>query len=135
MHKDGQGVEKNVQVAVDIYKRLIENGDITMRRKSIKAIRDLYLELEDNAEALQWCKRGADEEITLSFVHQLARMLEGWDPRYPNYENLNVPLKGDGIERDFGEAAKYYKLACEIFSDDEDVADSAYELAKMHEVR
>jgi TPR repeat protein len=140
MHKDGQGVEKNVQVAVDIYKRLIENGDITMRRKSIKAIRDLYLEVEDNAEALQWCKRGADEEITLSFVHQLARMLEGWDPRYPNYEKLehfylNVPLKGDGIERDFGEAAKYYKLACEIFSDDEVVADSAYELAKMHEVR
>jgi hypothetical protein len=135
MHKDGKGVEKNVGVAVGIYKNLIENGDIDMRRTSIEAIRDLYLEVGDNAEAFKWCKRGADEEITLSFVHQLARMLEGWDPRDPNYEKLNVPLKGDGIERDFGEAAKYYKLACELFSDDEDVADSSYELAKMHEVR
>jgi TPR repeat protein len=134
MHKDGEGVEKNVGKAVDIYKRLIENGDIEMLRRSIEAIRNLYLEVGDNAEALKWCRRGADEGISLYSVHNLARMLEGWDPRDENYEKLNIALEGDGIERDFVEAAKYYKLACELFSDNEDVADSAYELARMYEV-
>ena len=126
MHKDGEGVEKNVGEAVDIYKRLIENGDISTRRRSIEAIRDLYLEVGDNAEALKWCKQSADEEITWYNVHNFARMLEGWDPRY-----WSDALEGDGIERDFAEAAKYYKLACDLFSDDDDVAVSAYELAKM----
>ena len=134
MHKDGEGVEKNVGKAVDIYKRLIENGDIEMLRRSIEAIRNLYLEVGDNAEALKWCRRGADEGISLYSVHNLARMLEGWDPRDENYEKLNIALEGDGMERDFVEAAKYYKLACELFSDNEDVADSAYELARMYEV-
>jgi TPR repeat protein len=135
MHKDGEGVETNVGEAVDIYKRLIENGDIHLRRRSIEAIRDLYLEVGDNAEALKWCKRNADEEMTVFNVHEFARMLEGWDPRDPEYEKLNIALEGDGIERDFTEAAKYYKLACDLYSDDDEVADSAYELAKMYEVR
>jgi TPR repeat protein len=126
MHKDGKGVAKNVKEAVDIYKRLIENGDINMRRRSIEAIRDLYLEVGDNAEALKWCKQSVDEEITWYNVHNFARMLEGWDPR-----DWSDALEGDGIERDFAEAAKYYKLACDLFSDDDEVAVSAYELAKM----
>ena len=137
MHKNGEGVEKNVQEAFDIYKRFIENGDISLRRRSIEAMRDLYLEVGDNAEALKWCKRSVDEKMTVYNVHEFARMLEGWDPRDPEYEKLNIALKGDGIERDFAEAAKYYKLACDLFSDDSTgmVADSAYELAKMYEVR
>ena len=67
-------------------------------------------------------------------MHGVARMYQGWDPRDENYERLDIALEGDRIERDFVEAAKYYKLACELFSDNEDVADSAYELARMYEV-
>jgi TPR repeat protein len=130
MHQHGEGVNKDVEEAISIYKRLIEKGAYG----SFAAIRDLYLEDGDNAEALKWCKRGADEGCDWGLVHDVARMYEGWDPRDPNYERLNVALEGDGIERDFVEAAKYYKLACELFSDDEDVADSAYELAKIYEV-
>jgi TPR repeat protein len=87
--------------------------------------------------AEQECKLGADEGDQLQLLHDLARMYQGWDPRDPQYERLNVPLKGDGIERDFVKAAKCYALACELFWDDcdvdADVADSAYELAKMYE--
>jgi hypothetical protein len=44
--------------------------------KSMDAIRDLYLEVEDNAEALKWCKQKAVEGITFFAIHDLARMLE-----------------------------------------------------------
>ena len=129
MHQHGEGVNQDVEEAISIYKRLIEKGV----DGSFAAIRDLYLEDGDNAEALKWCKRGADEGDDLGLVHAVARMYEGWDPRDPNYERLNVAMEGDGIERDFVEAAKYYKLACELFPNDIEVADSAYELAKMYE--
>jgi TPR repeat protein len=131
MYLCGEGVDKDVEEAIKIWKQLIENSKNTchrfFRERCFEAIRDLHLERGDIAEAFKWCKLGADERDQFQLLHDLARMYEGWDPR-----EWNVPLEGDGIERDFVKAAKCYTLACELFLDaNDDVADSAYELAKM----
>ncbi len=121
MHQKGEVIIEDVAEAMNIYMQILENGEVWYRQRSIKAIRDLYLERGNNVEALRWCKRGADEafaddvisEEHLSFLLDVARMYQGWDPR-----DKNIALKGDGIEIDFVEAAKYYKMACELFGDD-----------------
>ena len=138
MYSCGEGVDKDVEEAIKIWKQLIENSKNAQkcsmaskhfRGRCFEAIRDLHLERGDIAEAFKWCKLGADERDQLQLLYDLARMYEGWDPQYVG---LNVPLEGDGIERDFVKAAKCYTLACELFLDaNDDVADSAYELAKM----
>jgi TPR repeat protein len=108
MHQHGDGVIEDVAKAINIYTQLLGNGEDWVRWNSIKAIRDLYLEHGNNVEALKWCKQGADEvfpddepsEEHLSLLIDLARMYQGLDPR-----DENIALKGDGIERDFVEAA------------------------------
>ncbi len=139
MHQKGEVIIEDVAEAMNIYMQILESGEVWERRRSIKAIRDMYLERGNNVEALRWCKRGADEafadddfsEENLSLLLDVARMYQGWDPR-----DKNIALKGDGIERDFVEAAKYFKMACELVGDDPEsyIHNSAqYELAKMYE--
>ena len=137
MHQKGEVIIEDVAEAINIYMQILENGEVWYRQRSIKAIRDLHLERGNNVEALKWCKRGADEAFAdddcddLSLLLDVARMYQGWDPR-----DNNIALKGDGIERDFVEAAKYFKMACELVGDDPEsyIHNSAqYELAKMYE--
>jgi len=143
MHQEGEVIIEDVAEAMNIYMQILENGEVWCRQRSIKAIRDLYLERGNYVEALKWCKRGADEICALDdeqldtedliWLLDSARMYQGWNPR-----GKNIALKGDGIERDFVEAAKYFKMACELFGEDSEaevfIYNSAlYELAEMYE--
>jgi len=121
MYRLGKGTTCDVSEAVRLFKQIIDPlvddsqgyRDMNLIDSSLETLRDIYLEIRDNAEALKCCKEGADLG---SGECQFATgcMYEGFDPRYEistDCDFVSTPLEGDGIEIDFCAAAKYYQLA------------------------
>jgi hypothetical protein len=140
MYRSGQGTICDVSEAVRLLKPMVDNllaDDSQVRTMDfdchLETLRDIYLELGDNAEALKYCKAGADVGIS-ECQFAAGCMYEGLDPRYEicfgiDGDNVsNVPLEGDAIEIDFCAAAEYYQLA----SDHEDKSGTS-SLARMYE--
>lgn len=139
MYRLGQGTICNVSEAVRLLKPMVDNilfgdsqveVDFDLMNRHLETLRDIYLEMRDNAEALKCCKAGADVG---SDECQFATgcMYEGLDPRYEicfGIDGDNVPLEGVGIEIDFGAAVEYYQLAS-----DQECSAATSSLARMYE--
>ena len=126
MYLHGTGVSQNIPEATKVYARWAEDGAVT--DDEFIELRDFFLERGQHAEALKWCKEGADQGHA-GLQYDVARMYSGEDPRYSWWsdKHAGATFEGAGIERNFTLAAEYYRSA----SDQEyQVATNA--LAKMY---
>ncbi len=137
MYRLGKGTTRDASKAIGLLKRLIDPTSPNFADdehdfgKIHQNLRDVYLEIGNNPEALKWCKAGADLGCD-ECQFETGCMYEGLDPRYECLRNFDdrVCLEGDSIEIDFCAAAKYYqKSSASRFPND----DGTISLARMYE--
>ena len=96
--EEGLGVRQNTQKARDLYKRAADYGLAAAKfALAVMAHDDTAGPLQYTAEQVAWCRQAAEQEGFLRAYRDLGRMY----------------FDGNGVERDFAEAAKWYGLAAE----------------------
>ena len=89
MYLNGEGVIKNNDIAINLYKKAIELGDIS----SIDLLARIYYSLGDYSNSFKYFSLGADHDDLDSIYH------------------LGLSYaKGLGVKQDFVRAKKYYEI-------------------------
>ena len=93
LYLNGDGVEKNVDIAINLLTRVIELGD----DKSIDSLATIYYKNKDYESALKYFQKGADNS-DLDCLYHLALCY----------------AKGLGTKQDFNKAIKYYQIGANL---------------------
>jgi len=110
MYLHGTGISQDIPEAIKLYTLVADDGQ--ENEDFFIQLRNFFLERGRQAEALKWCKKGADQGHSC-LQYDVARMYDGEDPRYnwASDEHAGAIFEGARIERNFTIAAEYYRSA------------------------